>query len=390
MNGWVAVAVSSLVVVAVALQASSLVAQAQTKAYVEIKREAFQKEVDARPTDLYTLKNGTGMVVKITNQGAKIVQILVPDKSGQLGDVVLGYETVDQYVAGRASYGAIIGRYANRIAKGRFTLNGQEYQLPVNNGPNHLHGGRGSHFRVWDAKQIDDRSVRLTYVFKDGEEGYPGNTTLTVVYTVTDDQELKIAYEAVTDKPTVINFTNHAFFNLAGEGKGDILGHELTINADRFTPIDATSIPTGELRAVTGTPFDFTRPMKIGARISNADEQLKFGTGYDHNFVLNKAGSGPSFAARLADPASGRVMEVYTTEPGMQLYTGNFNTGKPPADVGKGGKPYNFREAVCLETQHFPDSPNKANFPTTVLNPGQTFTSTTIYKFLPRSPAGKN
>ena len=382
MNGLVAVALWSLVVVAVAVQASSLVAQAQTKpAYVDIRREAFQKEIDGKPTDLYTLKSGTGMVVKVTNQGAKIVQILVPDKNGHLGDVVLGYETVDQYVAGRASFGAIIGRYANRIAKGRFTLNGQEHQLPVNNGPNHLHGGKGSHFRVFDAKQLDDRSVRLTYVFKDGEEGYPGNTTLTVVYTLTDDQELKIMYEAVTDKPTVVNFTNHAFFNLAGEGQGDILGHELTINADRFTPIDATSIPTGELRAVTGTPLDFTRPMKIGARINDADQQLKFGTGYDHNYVLNKTGPGPSFAARLADPASGRVMEVYTTEPGMQLYTGNFQTGKAPNDVGKGGKPYNFREAVCLETQHFPDSPNKPNFPSVVLKPGDRFQSTTIYRF---------
>ncbi|OLB96767.1 MAG: hypothetical protein AUH30_11820 [Candidatus Rokubacteria bacterium 13_1_40CM_68_15] len=390
MNSVVAVTLGSLVVLAVAVQASSRLAQAQKSAYVEIRREAFQKEIDGKPTDLYTLKNGTGMVVKVTNQGAKIVQILVPDKNGQLGDVVLGYESVDQYVAGRASFGAVIGRFANRIAKGRFTLNGQEYQLPVNNGPNHLHGGKGSHFRVFDGKQLDDRSLRLTYVFKDGEEGYPGNTTLTVVYTVTDDQELRIAYEAITDKPTVVNFTNHAFFNLAGEGQGAILGHELTINADRFTPIDATSIPTGELRAVTGTPFDFTRPMKIGARINDADEQLKFGTGYDHNYVLNKTGSAPSFAARLADPASGRVMEVYTTEPGMQLYTGNFLTGKAPNDVGKGGKTYNVREAVCLETQHFPDSPNKPSFPTTVLNPGQKFTSTTVYKFLPRLPAGKN
>ena len=391
MNQVVAVLLSSLAVVTAAVLSSSLLAPAQTKpAYVEIRREAFQKEIDGKKVDLYTLRSGTGMVVRITNQGGKIVQLVVPDRDNRPGDVVLGYETVDQYVAGRPSYGAVIGRYANRIAKGRFTLNGQEYQLPVNNGPNHLHGGRGSHFRVFDAAQIDDRSVRLTYVFKDGEEGYPGNVTLTVVYAVSEAQELFISYEAVTDKPTVVNFTNHAFFNLAGEGQGDILGHELTINADRFTPIDATSIPAGELRAVTGTPMDFTSPVKIGARINDADEQLKFGTGYDHNYVLNKTGHALSFAARLSDPASGRIMEVYTTEPGMQLYTGNFNTGKAPNDVGKGGKPYNAREAVCLETQHFPDSPNKPSFPTTVLNPGQKFTSTTIYKFFPKTTVKKD
>jgi aldose 1-epimerase len=374
-------------IVAVAIQGLIVGAQAQTRpAHVETRREAFQKEIDGKKVDLYILKASTGMVVKITNQGGKIVQLLVPDRDNHLGDVVLGYETVDQYVTGRASFGAIIGRYANRIAKGRFTLNGREYQLPVNNGPNHLHGGKGTHFLVFEARQLDARTLQLTYNFKDGEEGYPGNTSLKVVYAVTDDQELRITYEAVTDRPTVVNFTNHAFFNLAGEGRGDILDHELIINADRFTPIDATSIPTGELRAVKGTPMDFIRPARIGARINDSDEQLKFGTGYDHNYVLNKTAGELSFAARLSDPVSGRIMEVYTTEPGMQLYTGNFLTGKAPNDVGKGGKPYPVRSAVCLETQHFPDSPNKASFPTTVLNPGQWFTSTTVYKFSPRFP----
>ena len=358
-----------------------------TPMYVEVKREAFQKDVDGKKVDLYTLRNSYGMVVKVTNQGGKIVQLLVPDRNNELGDVVLGYDTIDQTMAGRASMGAVIGRYANRIAKGRFTLNGQSYQLPVNNGPNHLHGGKGVQFLVFDAKQIDERTLQLHYYFKDGEEGYPGNTGLKVVYAVTDDNELRITYEAVADKPTVVNFTNHAFFNLAGEGRGDILGHELTINADRFTPIDDTSIPTGELLLVKGTPMDFTRPQKIGARINDTDQQLKNGTGYDHNYVLNKSGQELSFAGRLYDPGSGRVMEVYTTEPGMQVYTGNFLAGKPPLDQGKGGKLYGVREAICLETQHFPDSPNRANFPTTVLNPGQWFTSTTIYKFSPKLPA---
>ena len=375
-------------IVAGILLGTTMGAQAQTRpAYVEMKRDAFRKEIGGKKADLYTLETGTGMTVKITNQGGKIVQILVPDKDNQLGDVVLGYETVDQYVAGRASFGAIIGRFANRIAKGRFTLDGRDYQLPVNNGPNHLHGGKGTQFLVFDARQLDGRTLELTYNFKDGEEGYPGNTTLKVVYAVTDDQELRITYEAVTDKPTVVNFTNHAFFNLRGQGQGDILDHDLTINADRFTPIDTTSIPTGELRAVKGTALDFTRPARIGARINEADEQLKFGTGYDHNYVLNKTADELSFAARLSDPVSGRTMEVYTTEPGMQLYTGNFLTGQAPNDVGKGGKSYPVRSAVCLETQHFPDSPNKPSFPTTTLNPGRWFTSMTIYKFSPRFPA---
>jgi len=377
-------------IVATILFGMTMGAQAQTEpAYVPIKREAFQKEIGGKKTDLYTLQASTGMTVKITNQGGKIVQILVPDKDNRLGDVVLGYETVDQYVAGRASFGAIIGRFANRIAKGRFSLDGRDYQLPVNNGPNHLHGGKGTQFLVFDARQLDGRTLELSYHFKDGEEGYPGNTTLRVVYAVTDDQALRITYEAVTDKPTVVNFTNHAFFNLRGQGQGDILDHELAINADRFTPIDATSIPTGELRAVKGTPLDFTRPARIGARINDADEQMKFGTGYDHNYVLNKTADELSFAARLTDPVSGRIMEVYTTEPGMQLYTGNFLTGQAPNDVGKGGKSYPVRSAVCLETQHFPDSPNKPSFPTTTLKPGQWFTSMTIYKFSPRFPVSR-
>jgi aldose 1-epimerase len=377
-------------IAATVLLGMTMGAQAQTEpAYVQIKREAFQKEIGAKKTDLYTLQASTGMTVKITNQGGKIVQILVPDKDNRLGDVVLGYESVDQYVAGRASFGAIIGRFANRIAKGRFSLDGRDYQLPVNNGPNHLHGGKGTQFLVFDARQLDGRTLELSYHFKDGEEGYPGNTTLRVVYAVTDDQELRITYEAVTDKPTVVNFTNHAFFNLRGQGQGDILDHDLTINADRFTPIDATSIPTGELRAVKGTPMDFTRPVRIGARINETDEQLKFGTGYDHNYVLNKTADELSFAARLSDPVSGRVMEVYTTEPGIQLYTGNFLNGQAPNDIGKGGKSYPVRSAVCLETQHFPDSPNKPSFPTTTLKPGQWFTSMTIYKFSPRFPASR-
>jgi aldose 1-epimerase len=355
--------------------------------YVEITREAFHKVIDGKQYDLYTLKNSSGMVVKITNQGAKIVQLLVPDRNNQLGDVALGYDAIEQYLTGRASFGAVIGRYANRIGKGQFTLNGQRYQLPLNNGPNHLHGGKGSHFQTFEGRQLDGRTVELTYTFKDGEEGYPGNTNFKVVYSLTDDNELRVAYEAVTDKPTVINFTNHSFFNLAGEGSGDILDHELMINADRFTPCDSALIPTGEIRDVKGTPLDFDRSTRIGARIDEDYDQLKFGTGYDQNFVLNKSGGQDvSFAARLYDPSSGRVMEVYTTEPGMQVYTGNFTTGKDKIDIGKGGKIYGVRSSVSLETQHFPDSPNHANFPTTVLNPGQWFRSITIFKFSPKFP----
>jgi aldose 1-epimerase len=374
----------SLVMITTLAEGQTAGAQMKPR-YVEITRDGFQKVVDGKPVDLYTLRNSSGMVVKLTNQGAKIVQILVPDRNNQLGDVVLGYESVDRYLAGRPTFGAVVGRFANRIAKGQFTLNGTRYQLPVNNGPNHLHGGKGVQFRIMDGKQIDGRTVQFTYVFRDGEEGYPGNTNLRVTYSLSDDNELRLTYEAFTDKPTVINFTNHSFFNLAGEGSGDILGHELMINADRFTPYDSTQIPTGEIRDVQGTPLDFNRSTRIGARINEEYDQLKFGAGYDQNYVLNKSGQELSFAARLYDPSSGRIMEVYTTEPGMQVYTGNFLTGKD-IDIGKGGKVYNVRGSISLETQHFPDSPNHPNFPTTVLNPGQWFTSTTIFRFSPKFP----
>ncbi len=351
--------------------------------FAKISREAFHRDVGGRTVDLYTLTNGSGVTVTVTNQGAKIVQLLVPDRNGQLGDVVLGYETLDRYLTGRQTFGAVVGRFANRIAQGRFMLNGVAYQLPLNNGPNHLHGGKGVQWHVMDGLQIDGRTVQFTYCFKDGEEGYPGTVTFKVTYTLDDDNGLGMIYEAVTDKPTIVNFTNHSYFNLAGEGSGDILDHALLINADRFTPCDSTQIPTGEIRDVQGTPFDFRRPTRIGARIEADAEQLKFGSGYDHNFVLDKGGEELSFAARLADPISGRTMEVYTTEPGMQFYSGNFLTGKD-SDIGKGGKPYTRRSAVCLETQHFPDSPNRPEFPTTVLTPGQWFRSVTVYRFAPK------
>ena len=353
--------------------------------YVDITRGAFQGTIGGKPVDLYTLRNSGGMVVKLTNQGGKIVQLLAPDRHNQLGDVVLGYETLERYLTGRQTFGAVIGRFANRIAKGRFTLNGMPYQLPLNNGANHLHGGKGVQSQIMDGAHIDSRTVQFTYCFGDGEGGYPGTTNLKVTYTLSEDHELRLTYEAVTDRPTIVNFTNHADFNLAGEGSGNILDHDLLVNADRFTPCDATLIPTGEIREVQGTPLDFRRPSRIGARIEAEDAQLKLGSGYDHNFVLNASGQGLTFAARLADPVSSRALEVYTTEPGMQVYSGNFLTGTG-SDIGKGGKPYPIRSAICLETQHFPDSPNHPHFPSTILNPGQRFRSVTVFRFSPKFP----
>jgi aldose 1-epimerase len=299
--------------------------------------------------------------------------------------VVLGFDDIEGYQKTTTYIGSLVGRYANRIAKGRFTLNGKEYTLATNNGENHLHGGvRGFDKVIWKARLIAARrgsALELTYLSKDGEEGYPGNLSVRVVYTLTDANELKIDYYATTDKDTVVNLTNHNYYNLAGQGNGDILGHLLTVNASRFTPTDAGAIPTGELRPVKGTPFDFTRPTAIGARIEQDEEQLKLGKGYDHNFVINGRAGTLRLAARVTEPTTGRVMETWTTEPGMQLYTGNYLDG---SDTGKGGKPYRHRYGFCLETQHFPDSPNRPEFPSTVLRKGARFRSTTVYKFSAR------
>ena len=359
----------------------------KAEAKSKMQKQAFGKTEDGQRADMYTLTNKNGVEAAITNYGGTVVSLQVPDRLGKLADVVLGYDNVSGYADGKANLGAIVGRYGNRIAHGKFELGGASYTLARNNGENHLHGGiQGFNKRLWTAKDESGGAgpaLELNYVSKDGEEGYPGNLSVRVVYTLTSDNELKIDYSATTDKPTILNLTNHSYFNLAGEGNGDILQHQLMIDADRFTPVDATLIPTGELRKVKGTPFDFSTPTAIGARINEDDEQLKFGKGYDHNWVLAAGKTGASelelaLAARLYEPQSGRVLEVWTTEPGVQFYSGNFLN----ANVrGKGGKVYDFRSALCLETQHFPDSPNHPGFPSTVLTPGRHYHSTTVFKF---------
>lgn len=341
--------------------------------------------VNAQKIDSFTLKNRHGMEVTMINFGGTVTSIKVPDRSGKFADVVLGFNNPDDYLKPHPSFGTAVGRFANRIAKGRFTLNGVEYKLAVNNGENHLHGGiKGFDDVFWKAEEINTKAgpaVHMTYLSKDGEEGYPGNLQVTMVYTLTDRNELRIDYTATSDKDTVINLTHHSYFNLAGEGNGDILNHRLKLNAARFTPTDAGSIPTGELRSVRGTPFDFLMTHAIGERINHDEEQLKFGNGYDHNFVINGRMGTLRQAALVTEPTTGRVMKVWTTEPGIQLYTGNFLDGTL---VGKSGKPYQRRSGFCLETQHYPDSPNKPNFPTTTLKKGATFKSTTIYRFSAR------
>jgi len=352
------------------------------EAKMDVKKEIFGNMPDGRQVDLYTLTNAYGVRARIMTYGAIVVSLEVPDRNGKMGDVVLGFDTLEEYLKGHPYFGAIVGRYGNRIGKGRFTLNGVEYKLATNNGENHLHGGiKGFDKVVWDAepvKQADAVGVKLSYLSKDGEEGYPGNLTCIVGYTLNNSDEFNIWYEALTDKPTPVNLTHHSYFNLAGAGSGDILGHELMLKADRFTPVDAGLIPTGAKASVKGTPMDFLKPTAIGARINQDDEQLKFGLGYDHNFVLNKTDASLTLAAQVYEPTTGRVMDVHTTEPGIQFYSGNFLDG---SNVGKGGKVYEHRTGFCLETQHFPDSPNKPQFPSVILNPGEKYTHVTLHKF---------
>ncbi|HEV2351411.1 MAG TPA: aldose epimerase family protein [Terriglobia bacterium] len=351
------------------------------KAKPGITKIIFGKTPEGQVGDLYTLTNVNGMQVGITNYGGRVVSILVPDRHGKMADVVIGFDHLDGYLGTNPYFGALIGRYGNRIAKARFKLDGVEYKLAANNGPNSLHGGNKGFDKVfWTVRESSKNppALDLTYVSKDGEEGYPGTLTVRVVYTLEPNNALRIDYHATTDKDTVLNLTNHSYFNLAGEGNGDILKQVMMINADRFTPVDANLIPTGELARVEGTPLDFRKPTPIGARINNDNQQLKLAGGYDHNFVLNRTGSGPSLAARALDPESGRELEVLTTQPGIQFYTGNFLDG---TIQGKGGKAITRRSAFCLETQHFPDSPNHPKFPTSELKPGQTYHYVTVYKF---------
>ncbi|MBW8685853.1 aldose epimerase family protein [Chitinophaga rhizophila] len=346
----------------------------------QLSDAAFDKTIDGKQVKLYHLKGKGNIQVAITNYGAKIVSLLAPDKQGQLADVELGYDNIDRYVDTKERYyGGIVGRYGNRIAKGKFKVDGKEYTLAVNNGQNHLHGGKkGFNDVVWDAEQPNDHTLKLHYLSKDGEEGYPGNLDITLTYELTDSNEVKIDYSATTDKATVVNLTNHSFFNLHGAGNGDINDHIMYINADKYTPVDSTLIPKGKLESVKGTPMDFTTPTKIGERVDADFEQLAYGKGYDHNYVLNKKGKELSLAATVLEPTSGRTLEVWTTEPGVQFYGGNFLDG---TDKGKEGKTYVHRGAFCLETQHFPDSPNQPSFPSVVLKPGDTYTSTCVYKF---------
>src|SRR5713226_6499270 len=333
-------------------------------------KKSFGKTPGGQAVDLYVLTNKSGAEASITNYGGAVVSLKVPDRNGKLADVVLGYDTADGYVNDKSFFGALVGRYGNRIGHAQFTLDGKTYTLAKNNGENSLHGGiKGFNKAVWTAKIIpakDGQSLELSYFSKDGEEGFPGNLKVSVIYTLTDSNALPITYSAISDKKTVVNLSNHSYFNLAGQGSGDILGHLLIIQADKFTPVDAGLIPTGEFRDVAGTPFDFRKELAIGARIDQDEEQLKLGGGYDHNFVLQRSNDPEeSMAARVLEPVSGRVLEVWTTEPGVQFYTGNFLDGKT---IGKGGVTYPRRSAFCLETQHFPDSPNQPKFPSAVLN----------------------
>jgi aldose 1-epimerase len=345
-----------------------------------IVRSIFGTTPDGVAVERYSLSNSHGLQADIMTYGATLLAVRAPDRAGTPGDVVLGFDGLEGYLADQPYLGAVCGRVANRIAGGRFELNGETYTLAINNDPNHLHGGPGGfHRQVWAARERDSAdgpSVELSYLSPDGQEGYPGNLSVVVAYTLTERGELRIEYTATTDRDTVVNLTNHAYFNLAGGG--DILDHQVEIAASRFVPIGANLIPLGELRPVRGTPFDFTTPARVGAHVDADDEQIRNGLGYDHTWVLDKADGALGFAARVYAPATGRVLEVSTTEPGLQFYTGNFLDGSL---TGRGGQIYAYRTGLCLETQHFPDSPNQPQFPSVVLRPGQTYTQTTIYHF---------
>jgi aldose 1-epimerase len=345
-----------------------------------ILKQPFGATPDGEGVSIYTLHNKSGAEARIMTYGGILVSLKVPDRNGQMGDVVLGYDNLDSYVSNSPYFGALVGRYGNRIAKGHFTLDGVTYTLATNNYPNALHGGlKGFDKRVWSAttgEGKDGPELILTYLSKDGEEGYPGNLNVTATYTLMEDNALRLQYRAVTDKDTVLNLTHHSYWNLSG--KGNILNHQVMIPADRFTPVDSTLIPTGVLQPVEGTPFDFRTPTAIGARIGQDDEQLKFGGGYDHNWVINKKFGKLGLMARVMDPESGRVMEVLSTDPGLQFYSGNFLDG---TITGKGGRVYEHRAAFCMEPQHYPDSPNQPEFPTVELKPGQVYHNTIIYRF---------
>jgi aldose 1-epimerase len=344
--------------------------------HMNATKEPFGNLADGTAVELYTLTNDKGFKARLMTYGATLVSLDVPDKNGQPADIVLGYDNLDGYVKNSPYFGSIVGRYGNRIAKGQFTLNGVTYKLATNNGENHLHGGlKGFDKVVWKAMPIKEDNgvgVKFAYLSKDGEEGYPGNLNATVIYTLTNDNELRISYEVTTDKATPVNLTHHSYFNLAGQGNGDILGHELMLSADKYTPVDQGLIPTGELAPVKGTAMDFTAPTAIGSRIAQVEG------GYDHNFVLSKGEAAMGLAARVFEPRSGRIMEIDTTEPGIQFYSGNFLDG---TITGKSGKVYPKHSGFCLETQHFPDSPNKPDFPSTILQPGRIYKSLTIHKF---------
>ena len=346
-----------------------------------VPHTVFGKTADGQPVEVYTLTNANGMEVKAITYGCIITSLKVPDRAGKLADVVLGYDTLDGYLKDSPYFGAVVGRYGNRIAKGQFTLDGKTYKLATNNGPNHLHGGnKGFDKVVWKAawkNGAQGAGVICSRTSPDGEEGYPGNLQTSVTYTLTDKNELVVEYRATTDKATPVNLTQHSYFTLAADA-GDILGHQLTIDADRYTPVDDTLIPTGELATVAGTPFDFRKTTAIGARIGTDDPQLKNGNGYDHNWVLSSAASGLRHAVHVVEPKTGRTLDIATTEPGVQFYSGNFLDG---SITGKGGRVYKHRSGFCLETQHYPDSPNHPNFPTTILRPGQVYSSKTVFTF---------